>query len=409
VIVHGLTDNDVHPPRFGASQRLFGLYRGLARRHDVTVLSVVPNRNRGSRAETVERVRILRRKAWYTALCWRLERARLTPLFLAGVGHRLRSRAWLAELGGESDVLMVDLALAGLLEPANGLRVYHAHNVEYDHFRAAGPRLLGRDRWAERLRGLEARAVAHSDVVVAVSPADADRIAALYGIERARVEVVANGFDETAFRAPTPEARAAARAAAGFGAGDRVAVFVGSDHPHNREALALLVDRAMPRAAAAGVKLLAVGTVTRLLQGRREPWLVARPEVPDLLPALHAADVGLNPVLAGGGSNVKLPTYLAAGLDVLTTPHGLRGFESLAGAVTVTAPEAFAEALGDLRPRARLAGDPPPAGLAAYAWGDLGERLGESFAARLAAASAPARSPATDEHLVPRRVGGIGA
>ena len=87
VLIHGFTDNDIHPPRFGSTQRTFGLYRGLARRHQVRVLCVVEYRNRAARAARPDGVELVRRRAWYTAAAWRLERLGLAPLWLATAGH----------------------------------------------------------------------------------------------------------------------------------------------------------------------------------------------------------------------------------------------------------------------------------------------------------------------------------
>lgn len=43
--------------------------------------------------------------------------------------------------------------------------------------------------------------------------------------------------------------------------------------------------------------------------------------------AFQAADVALNPIFRGSGSNIKMFDYLAAGLPVVTTPVGARGIE----------------------------------------------------------------------------------
>ena len=390
MLIHGATDNDIHPPRFGAAQRAFGMYRGLAERHEVRVLCVVPNRNRAPREERAAGVQLVRRKAWYTALAWRLERARLAPLFLAAHGHRARARRLLAALPGPADVRIADLALAGLLEVAPApLTVLHAHNVEADHFRDAGPALAARGFWAARLGALEARAVRRADLVVAAGEEDAERFVALYGIGAGRVRVMPNGYDETDIAAPTGAERARARAALGVDEDDYLCVFVGSDVPHNRAALAALCDRVLPALGRERFRLVVVGDVSRALAGRREPWLIARPATPEILPLLHAADAGLNPALAGGGSNVKLPTYLGAGLAVVTTPHGLRGYAPLAPWVVSAGIERMAEALRE-RPRGWAARGPvtPPA-IAAYGWGRLGAALGEALGERLAASRAP--------------------
>ncbi|MGH7730933.1 MAG: glycosyltransferase, partial [Candidatus Eiseniibacteriota bacterium] len=156
----------------------------------------------------------------------------------------------------------------------------------------------------------------------------------------------------------------------------------------NRAGLALIVERVMPALADRGFRLLVIGRAARALAGRRDPWLIAAGETRTLSGLLDAADVGLNPVLAGGGSNIKLPTYLAAGLAVVTTPHGLRGFAPLRPLVTVAEAPAIADAVrerpvGWARGGGGAGGTVPPAALAAYAWGTIGERLGDAFAERL--------------------------
>lgn len=384
MIVHLACDNDIHPPLFGATQRLFGLARGLASRATVRALCVVPNRSHGARTETVAGVELHRVKSWHTSVAWWLERGGVAPLFTAEGGHRMRAQGYRRELGGPADVLMCDLALTGLFAGSHdGLRVYHAHNVEAERWRTIAPRVLGRGAWGQRLAALERRAVAESDVTVACTEEDAALLASLHGARD--VEVIGNGYDETQLRPASREARARARAALGIADDAYVAAFVGGDWGPNHDALAYLVEQVGPRLANDGVVLLAVGAVARRVLDRREPWLVARPETPDLSAVMAAADAGLNPVTSGGGSNVKVPSYLAMGLATVSTPFGVRGYAPLAGAVTIADMDAFADVLRS-RPLGWAAkGEPAPAALADHAWGTLGARLGERLAARLAA------------------------
>ncbi len=383
MLIHAATDNDIHPPLFGGPQRTFGLLRGLARRHEVEALCLVPNRNTAPRAEVVAGVRLLRRKAWYTSAVWRLEQARLAPMFLAAAGHTAAAGGLARAFTQPAEALLADLNLAGLFgaDPAP-LKVYTAHNVEFDRLRMTRAEVVTPGFWTARLRALEARAVERAGLTVVCGDEDAARMRELYGARDECVAVIPNGFDETAIHAPGPEERARARAALGLGEREYAALFVGSDFPHNRAALAWLMDDVMPLLAGEGFRLLVAGSVTRALAGRREGWLVARPEMPDLAPVLQAADAGLNPVTSGGGSNVKLPTYLAAGLAVLTTPFGLRGFASLKPWVVIAGLEGLTEALR-ARPAGWLArGLSMPVEVAEHAWGRLGERLGEVLEAK---------------------------
>ena len=391
MLIHAATDNEIHPPTFGGAQRSFGLYRGLARRHRVEALCLVPNRDPAPRDETVAGVRIMRRKAWYTSAAWRLELARVAPLFCAAAGHAANAGRLAREFSGPADALLADLSLAGLMraDPAP-LRVYTAHNVEYDHFREAGPALLAPAFWAERRRAMEAEAVARAHLTVVCGEEDAARMCELYGVDAAALLVAPNGYDETSVRPPAPEERARARAALGVADDEYVALFVASDVPHNRAAVEALVGWVMPPLADAKVRLVVAGAVIRALTRRAAPWLIARPETPDLLPVLHAADVGVNAVTGGGGSNVKVPTYLGAGLAVITTPHGLRGYASLAPWVTSVTLEHMTEALR-ARPQGWLArGLAMPDAVRDHAWGRLGERLGEMLEAKRRGAPAVA-------------------
>lgn len=389
MLIHAAVDNDLYPPLFGGTQRSFGLYRGLARRHAVRVLCVVPNRAAPAAETVAEGVALVRRKAWYTSAAWRLERAGLAPLFLAAYGHRARVGRLLESLPGHPDVLAADLNLAGLLGAADArLRVYTSHNVEYDYFRHIKSRVVAAGFWAERLRRLEARAVEQADLTVVCGEEDARRMDELYGASGDAVAVIPNGFDETRVPAPDEEARVRARATLGIADHEYAGLFLGSDTSFNRQGLRRLLEDVMPRLASGGFRLLVVGGVVGALGPRRPAWLIAQGETERLAPFLLAADAGLNPVTTGGGSNVKLPTYLGAGLAVVTTAFGLRGYASLREWASTAEPDRMAEVLRE-RPRGwRSRGLARPPAIEAYAWGRLGERLGAIFEGRLSARGA---------------------
>jgi glycosyltransferase involved in cell wall biosynthesis len=382
--IHAAVDDDIHPPRSGGAQRSFGLARALAARHRVQVLCLVPNRSTAAPEQTVSGVRLLRRKAWHTGVAWRLERLGLAPLFTAARGHRARAGRYLAEFGEPSDVLACDLNMAGMLAASSArLKVYASQNVESDRFAGSATRLWRRAHWARQLHALEAEAVRTADLTVVCSAADAARMRELYGAPEHAVAVIENGYDETEVRPPAPGERVRARAAAGIAADAHVVVFVGADWGPNREALAYLVRRVMPALARSGTILLVVGTVGHSLAHARESWLRVVGPVPELTPLLHAADIGVNPVNSGGGSNVKVPAYLAAGLAVVTTPFGLRGYDALAGECVVSERDALADALAARPLGWHARGESAPAALAGYAWSRLGGRLGDLYEARL--------------------------
>jgi glycosyltransferase involved in cell wall biosynthesis len=70
---------------------------------------------------------------------------------------------------------------------------------------------------------------------------------------------------------------------------------------------------------------------------------------------LRCTDVGLNPVLSGGGSNLKIAEYFAAGLPVLSTQVGVRGYDLVDGHhVALAEVDSFAARLQELLGNAEL-------------------------------------------------------
>jgi glycosyltransferase involved in cell wall biosynthesis len=249
----------------------------------------------------------------------------------------------------------------------NAKTIYSAHNVERDFFTADAARYRLR-RWSlKRVEQLERLAVRQSDLVVTCSEHDAVRLAALYG-QPARTAVVQNGFDGSLLELDRSALRKEARCALGFAPHERVLLFLGGNAWHNLEALDFLVRDLLPTFDT-DTWLLVVGRSGRHLTGG-DGRVLAVGFVEDLRPHFAAADIALNPVSYGCGSSVKLADYVAAGVPVISTPAGARGFGQLPG-VRVVPREAFALALRE----------PPPhvsahrSALGALTWDALGRTL----------------------------------
>ncbi|HYI62970.1 MAG TPA: glycosyltransferase [Acidimicrobiales bacterium] len=183
------------------------------------------------------------------------------------------------------------------------------------------------------VEAIEGDAVAGAAHVTTTSAADAAALADRYGRAPADITVVPNGTAVPA-EAPSP-ARRRARSERWRGwwpAGDparpsHLAVFLGSWHPPNIDAAELLVEVA---ACVPAVQFLSVGHHGLAFAGRRLPANVRfTGEVPDRLRVglLGAADLALNPMRTGSGTNLKLLEFLAWRLPVVSTPFGARGID----------------------------------------------------------------------------------
>jgi glycosyltransferase involved in cell wall biosynthesis len=289
------------------------------------------------------------------------------------VGPRRRMRAF-----ADHDVLQFDFCAQAtwMRRGGRGKIVYSAHNVEGDVVDAGQPRSGWRLAAAQRVAALERLAVRSSDLVLTCTRADGERLATLD--RDTPFEVVPNGFEEMLLEVRRPGPRQTARAALGIEEGDLALVFLGGPARHNREAVAFLELEVLPRIVSTGrVHLLLVGQCATGAPSRN--GVIALGFVPDLRSVLAAADIGLNPVRYGSGSNLKIASYLAAGLPVVTTAVGLRGYEDLREHVIVAEPADFADAVG----RAEALDPAPPGSLEDLTWNALGSRLYKTYEALL--------------------------
>lgn len=262
--------------------------------------------------------------------------------------------AWMERLAGQTKV------------------VYSAHNVELDQHRGAAeeiPRLL---RWEGRVAALEHRAIRAADLVIACTDADASRLARLWG--GSSFAVIPNGFDEGLLAIASVARREQARASLGIPPEAATLLFVGGRAHHNQQAVEFLERDVVPRLGNTG-RLLVAGGCADDLPPPRYSSVLRLGYVDDLRPLLAAADVAVNPIAYGSGSNLKMAEYLAAGLPVVTTPIGVRGFEQHLGAVRVATLECFAEAVIETA----SAPDPRGADVRELSWTRLGQRLRQTY------------------------------
>ena len=197
--------------------------------------------------------------------------------------------------------------------------VYSSQNVEAN-LKAEGLRFHPlKDQLLPLVREAEAFACGASTFIVAVSDADASELSATYR-STAPIMVVANGAEEPAAKAD----------GIGFPAASSerpVAVFLGSVHGPNHEAASWIATDLAKSLPQYDFKI--IGSIANSLTGPfpSNVKLIGEVSAHAKTEHLHAAQIALNPMMSGSGSNVKMADYLQHGLPVLTTAFGARGYE----------------------------------------------------------------------------------
>ncbi len=247
--------------------------------------------------------------------------------------------------------------------------VLDEHNIESRYAAALRPDDV---REVARLRGLERRAWRDAALVTTVTAADAAVVAEVRG---APATVIPNGADadDARFRAPSDRT-------------SHALLFVGAmSHAPNVAAAVLLAREVLPRVRRT------IPDATLVLCGRAPDATVralasehvtVTGTVPSTAPFLDAAGVFVNALARGEGSSLKLVEAFAAGVPVVSTAVGARGFDVAADRellLTDDAPEHLADAV------LRCFSDPDGADLRARRARSLAEtldwnRIGERFA-----------------------------
>jgi len=184
-------------------------------------------------------------------------------------------------------------------------------------------------RWllAETAR-VEAEAGRKAAVLTACTAEDA---AGLTHADAVPTIVVGNGVDTSALPFKTPDEHRRARlellALCELPVDDDrpIGLFIGSWHPPNISAARLLLEVAAERQ---DWLFILAGSHTSEFADETLPdnvQLIAIFAESLLWPLLAGADVALNPMRSGGGSNLKLFDYLAVGTPIVSTLTGARG------------------------------------------------------------------------------------
>ncbi len=246
----------------------------------------------------------------------------LTPRF----GRVLKREARLARAAVFSHCYLIKMRK----HLAKGTVVVHdAYNVESDLKRQMyRPNRVS--RWLLRaVRRAEQAALRKAAFTSCVSEEDERVFQELYPGDGTEYLLAANGVDGRRFSILTRAERVRLRRAIGLRE-EPVVLFLASGHPPNAEAARFILDSLAP----------SMPDTAFFLVGQVCGWFVAHPCPPnavllgvvsDLVKdfLLQVADLAVNPMFQGSGTNIKIFDYMAAGLPVITTPMGARGIHDL--------------------------------------------------------------------------------
>jgi glycosyltransferase involved in cell wall biosynthesis len=343
-----LTPQLPYPPHQGTSLRNYHIIRGLARRHQITLLSLL-EAGQTADAETiaplldlcvaVETVpapaRSRGRRLWQLAATRRpdMDQRLHSPLFNVALRDLLsRNRFDVVQVEGIE--LARAMAIIRIVTPRSKI-LFDDHNAETAlQRRALLADLTNPGRWPAaayswlqigRLRRFERWACRQADWVTAVSEADRRHLLALLPSLRTKITVVPNCIDVQQFQSGP----AVAEERDGAFAYDLL--FTGKmDYRPNVDAVLWFADEVWPRIRQQRPQttwaIVGQKPHSRLQRVRELADVTVTGWVESVQPYLAGAAVYVMPLRVGSGTRLKLIEAMAAGKAVVSTPIGAEGF-----------------------------------------------------------------------------------
>ncbi|QFZ91669.2 glycosyltransferase family 4 protein [Synechococcus elongatus] len=323
----------VTPPRNGGQSRYFNLYKSLSRDFEIDLISLGPAGGESKKLQINDSFQetIVPKSSRHQKLETRLERQTKIPTGdLAAALYSSQTPQFLEMLDksrSQADIVIAShpYLLPWLLPKLNSSRfVYEAFNCEYDLKQGMFPSNNVGISLLHKVQKLESDACQNSDLIVTCLEADWQRLCQLYDCQNVSNIVVPNGVNCQEVVFVNSELRSQWKQRIGYSS--FIFLFMGSWHSPNVEAARAIVgwSASFPKQ-----EFLIVGSVGHALQQefKKLPANVhCLGEVDSRTKqvALSVADVALNPMSSGSGSNLKVVEYLASGLPLITTEFGVR-------------------------------------------------------------------------------------
>lgn len=337
------------PPDKGDKIRSWNLLKGLAREHTVHLGTFVDDARDW---QYLADVQALCCETCIRPLDPRRARLRSARAFLEGTALSLEYyrdgvlRHWVQDIIARRPIDRVYVYSSSVAQyallggaPRPIVRVHDPCDVDSDKWRQYASSRGGIMRWiyareARTLAAAEREYTARFDATLVVSPTEAEVLAQIAPLHRARIHVVTNGVD-TEYFDPALEF------ASPYPKGSNVVVFTGAmDYFANVDGVGWFADdvfpvirRAVPQAVFAIVGSNPAAQV-RALGGREGVLVTGR--VPDIRPYLQHARVVVAPLRIARGVQNKVLEAMAMARPVVATSNALQGLpEAREGGVVV--------------------------------------------------------------------------
>jgi glycosyltransferase involved in cell wall biosynthesis len=322
------------PPRGGGQQRLYNIYSRMAKKFDITICSIIqsnityqnlllgnglnqiciPQSHEHAKYQSIEERKV--GKNLYD--CCMIDLIEKSPQYVDEIKKQMIL----------SDIIVFShpylFPLAKYINNSSKV-IYDAIDVEYLQKKS----YLNDNYWDCKVFSNEKKCCDFSNLIFATSEEDKTNLLEIYNINPEKIAVAPNGVDIERTRYVSENEKIKQKKLCNLEKSNTL-LFVGSWHPPNLIALKFIIKDLLPRLKS--TKLLLVGSI-------KDYYISEVGKLPDNVLAFgvvdelekneiyQLADIAINPMFSGSGTNLKMLDYFSAGIPVVTTETGARGLK----------------------------------------------------------------------------------
>lgn len=323
----------VYPPRGGGSLRIHNLNLFLSKKHNIFLFSQGLRRNefnfplRSWITHINENYAEYRHVDFLTLISSSVLSKRGIPNIFFDEILKILKPSIIRKKITECDVIKVEhpWQFKHLYEtkPRNKPIILDSHNVEIELITQTYHGFFSK-KIARIVNKKEYFAVTHADAIFVTSREDKEKIHKIYNIPKSKIYEIPNGTDISKFDFRR-ESRTEKKVKK-----EKIILFVGANHPPNIEAVKEII-KMREKIWEKNILFLVVGRCGEKFRYTHYKNINFTGYVKDVKKYFRLADIAINPMLSGSGTNIKMLEYFASGIPTITTPMGARGIEIVNG------------------------------------------------------------------------------
>ena len=330
------TTYPIYPPRGGGQNRIFYLYKELANYFDIELISLTGEDDAGFRKEIAPNLienRVPKSKEYAEK---ELQIQQKIGIFATDIAMLyfyddvIDYAEAIKKSADNSDCLISShpYVYSILKKYTNSFLIYESHNVEYELKKQMVLKNEESGKILSYLFEAEKEACLNSDLITVCAIDDAYKMQKLYGLDLNRAVEVPNGADLKTIKFVPLKKRQEIKNKLGLEK-EKIILFIGSWHQPNIDAAEKIIDVAKKLTK---YKFVILGGISDYFKNNKIAYPsnvgftgMADDYEKDLY--LSIADLAINPMMSGSGTNLKMLDYMAAGIPVLSTLVGARGLK----------------------------------------------------------------------------------